>query len=106
MRIENKVLVTNAEALDILAKKMKKRELTYEQQFAHDYLKNTVKLSVANAKKLDEELQGLGLKDEQIKSLIDLMPEEEPTLKLILKKEKELKSGLLKKILEVLKKYR
>ena len=106
MQIENKVLVTNAEALNILAKKMKKRELTDEQQFAYDYLKNTTKLSAANAKKLDEELQGLGLKDEQIKSLVNLMPEEEQTLKLILKKETELKSGLLKSIFEVLKKYR
>ncbi|MCK4429269.1 MAG: hypothetical protein KAU95_02745 [Candidatus Aenigmarchaeota archaeon] len=106
MGIINKISITNAEAEDVLAKKMKKRELTYEQQLAYEFLKNTAKLSVTNAKKLGEELKELGLKDEQTMNIINLMPEDELTLKLILKKDKELKSGLLKSILGVLKKYK
>lgn len=106
MKTTNKILVTNIEALDILSKKMKKRELTYEQQLAYEYLKNTTKLSMSDAKKLSKELEELGLKEEEIVNIANIMPEDEQTLKLILKKEKELKSGQLKKILDILSKYK
>lgn len=106
MRITNKVLISNIEALDILAKKMKKRELTYEQQLAYEYLKNTTKLSVTDAKKLSQELIESGLKEEKVINIMNIMPKDEQTLKLILKKEKELKSEQLKKILAILSKYK
>lgn len=105
MIIKNKIPITNSEAKAILMKKMKKRELNYEQQLAYEYLKNTTKLSKTNADKLMQELKEIGLKEEQLINIINLMPEDEKTLKLIVKKEKDIKTEKLKDILKILKKY-
>jgi DNA-directed RNA polymerase subunit F len=105
MIITNIRPITDAEAKEILAKKMKNRELNYEQQLAYEYLKNTVKLSKSDSEKLRKELEEFGLKEEKIVNIVNIAPKDEETLKLILKKEKELKPGQIKKILEVVKKY-
>jgi DNA-directed RNA polymerase subunit F len=106
MIIKNKIPIPNAEVKAILMKKMKKRELDYEQQLAYEYLKNTTKLSKTNAEKLMQELQEIGLKEEQLINIINLALEDEQTLKLIMKKEKDIKSEKLKDILKILKKYK
>ncbi len=106
MRIENKVPIPNSEAKTLLMKKMKKRELNYEQQLAYEYLKNTTKLSKTDADKLMRELQGSGLKEEKLINIINLFPEDEETLKLIMKKEKDIKTEKLKDTLKIVKKYK
>ncbi|HIE41169.1 MAG TPA: hypothetical protein EYP80_00735 [Candidatus Aenigmarchaeota archaeon] len=105
MIIKNQKLITNPEVMNILAKKMKERELNYEQQLAYEFLKKTVKLSKTNAEKLRGELEELGLKEEYIVNIINIIPRDEQILKLILRKEKEIKPAQIKKILEIIGKY-
>ncbi len=106
MRINYKVPIPNSEAKTLLMKKIKKRELNYEQQLAYEYLKNTTKLSKTDADKLMRELQGSGLKEEKLINIINLLPEDEETLKLIMKKEKDIKTEKLKDTLKIVKKYK
>jgi len=85
MIIKNKVAISNAEAKDILTKKGKEKEFNYEQQLAQEYLKTTTKISKTNAVKLAQELNELDLNEEQVMNIVNIMPEDEITLKLILK---------------------
>ncbi len=105
MIIRHKVGITNAEALKILADKAKKRELTPEQQQAHDFLGDVTKLKEKDALKLREELAPLALKEEQLINIINILPTDEAVVKLILKEEKDLKKETLKKILDSVAKY-
>ncbi len=106
MIIKNKVAISNAEAKDILTKKGKEKEFNYEQQLAHEYLKATTKISKTNAAKLAQELQELDLKEEQIINIVNIMPEDEITLKLILKSKKEVKTEFLKDIIKKVAQYK
>jgi DNA-directed RNA polymerase subunit F len=105
MIIRHKVGITNAEALKILVEKAKKRELTPEQQQAHDFLKDITKLSVKDAEKLKEELAPIGLKEEQLINILNILPTDEAVVKLILREEKDLKKETSKKILDAVAKY-
>lgn len=105
MIIKSKAGITNAEALKILTDKMKKGELTPEQQQTYDFLKENAKVKEANARKMKEELVASGLKEEQAINIVNIAPTDEAVLKLILKDEKELKKDQLKKILEIVAKY-
>jgi len=101
MIIKSKAGITNAEAFKILSDKMKKGELTPEQQQTYEFLKDNTKIKEAEAKKMEEELIALGLKEAQAINIVNILPTDETTLKLILKEEKELKKDDLKKILDV-----
>ncbi len=105
MKISSKAGITDAEALRILSDKMKKRELTFEQQAAYDFLKNVTKIDEEDAKKLLEELAPLNLEDGQKINIINALPSDEATLKAILKDEKEIKKEDLTKILDIVRKY-
>lgn len=105
MKITSKTEITNAEAAKILADKMKKRELTFEQQSAYDFLKNTTKTTMTNAKKLVEELAEFSLSEEVVATIANVLPTDDVTLKLIVKGERELKKDETTKILDIVKKY-
>ncbi len=105
MIVKNKVAISNAEAKDILTKKGKDKEFNYEQQLAQEYLKTTTKLTKTNAIKLAQELQELDLNEEQVINILNIMPEDEITLKLILKSKKEVKTDFLKDIIKKIAQY-
>jgi len=105
MIIKNKVGISNAQALKILADKAKKRELMPEQQQAHDFLKETTKIKEKDAEKLKEELAPLGLKEGQVLNIINVLPTDEAMVKLILKDEKDIKKETLKKVLDAVAIY-
>ncbi len=105
MRIKGRSVITNSEAKNILMKKMKEKELNFEQQQAYEFLKNVTKLSKTNAEKLMKELEEFGLKEETIVNITNIVPKDEAVLKLILKNEKELKPAQVKKILDIVTKY-
>ena len=106
MIIKNSTIISNSEAKNILIKKMKERELTFEQQQqTYEYLRNVTKLSKTDAEKLIKELEGFGLKEESLMNIVNLLPKDEQVLKLILKKEKELKPAQIKNILDIVSKY-
>ena len=72
------------------------------------YLKSVSTLKEKKALELKEELEKLGLarlKDKHIVKLIDIMPTDMDSLKVILSQDVTLKQEDLQKILEVLKSY-
>lgn len=105
MKIEGSKVITNSEAKNILMKKMREKELNFEQQQAYEFLKNVTKLSKADAEKLVKELEEFGLKEESIANIVNVVPKDEQVLKLILKKEKELKPAQIKNIFDIVSKY-
>lgn len=105
MLIEKKIPINNSEAKDILTKKMKDKELNYDQQLAYEYLKNTTKLNKTDASKLADELKEQGLKEEQIINIVNLVASDEEVLKLILKKEGEVTPAKIKEIVKIVGKY-
>ena len=104
MRVKGSSVITNAEAKNILMKKMKERELNFEQQQTYEFLKNITKLSKTDAEKLMKELEEFGLKEEIMVNIANIVPKDEQVLKLILKNE-EAKPTQIKKILEIVSKY-
>ncbi|MBU1197808.1 RNA polymerase Rpb4 family protein [Candidatus Micrarchaeota archaeon] len=103
----NEKYITLSEAKDLLEKRKKDSELSYEQQNALDYLEKFAKLSKTESEKMKKELEGLGiLTDKQIVYLINIVPQKEDTVKAILSQEKlELNGEQVKTVLKVCKKY-
>jgi DNA-directed RNA polymerase subunit F len=95
------------EVLEILEKE-KKGELDYVQRLAYDYAQKFATLDAEKAKKLREELLGIErLREHQIVTIADLMPETKQDLEVIFQKERvKLEEEDFKKILEILGKYR
>jgi DNA-directed RNA polymerase subunit F len=106
-RVMNERPVSLAEVLEILEKE-KKAELDYVQRLAFDYSQKFAQLSVEKARKLKEELLGIEkLREHQVVTIIDLMPETKRDLETIFLKERvRLEEEDFKKILEILEKYR
>jgi len=81
-------LITNAEALTILMKRSKERELTYEQKNALDHLKKYTPISEEMAKEMFQKLSELGkLTERQIITIINLLPKDRDDLRVILEKD-------------------
>ncbi|MFH8080838.1 MAG: RNA polymerase Rpb4 family protein [Candidatus Aenigmatarchaeota archaeon] len=82
------VLITNAEALSLLEKRSKEKELTYEQKSALEHLKKYTFLSETEAKEMFQKLSELGkLTERQIITIINLMPKDRDDLRVILDKD-------------------
>lgn len=81
-------LITDAEAQEILKERKKEIELGYEQKNALDYLRKYSKLTDKKAKKLIEELSKITkLRERQVISIVNLLPEGNDDLRLILEKD-------------------
>jgi len=81
-------LVIDAEAQEMLKERKKEIELGYEQKNALDYLKKYSKLTEKKAKKLMEELSKITkLRERQVISIVNLLPEDNDDLRLILEKD-------------------
>ena len=78
-------LITDADAQEILKERKKEIELGYEQKNALDYLRKYCKLTEKKAKELMTELSKI--RERQIISIINLMPEDNDDLRLILEKD-------------------
>ncbi len=99
--------VAIAETLEILEGRKKGGELGYEQQLAYDHAKKYASLSSEKAKKLAEELADFGLGEKTIVKIVDILPITEAQLKNVLLIEKKpVEDETVKKILEILKKYK
>jgi DNA-directed RNA polymerase subunit F len=100
--------VTLAEALEVLEKQKKGEELGYSQRLTYDYAQKFSKLTAKKAKDLAAELLKLGnLREHQVVTLVDLMPETKEDIQLIFAKERtRLEDKEIEKVLELIKKYR
>jgi DNA-directed RNA polymerase subunit F len=80
-------LITNAEAQEILKGRKKEIELGYDQKNSLDYLKKYSELTGKKAEKMKEDLGKISkLRERQIISIINIMPEDRDDLRLILEK--------------------
>lgn len=87
------------------------RELLDEEKNKEliSFIKKFVKLTPAKAKELRKELESLniiGLREEEIVKIIDLLPEDAEDLRKITSSEISLKQDEIQKILEIVQKYR
>jgi len=97
-----------AKKVMISREKDKDKELTYEQKLALEHLKKFTKLKSAEAKKFLEELSGVLRMSEETKiQILNLLPKTPDELRMIFTRENfSLKDGEIKKILEIVKKYK
>jgi len=107
MKIKNVRPVGIPEAKNILSKRQKEKELTYEQKLASEHLKKFSKMNFTESKKLVEELSGvLRMSDETKIQILNILPKNPDELRMIFSREKfSLKEEEIKKILEIIKKY-
>ena len=88
MEVIDEKAVSWAEAKKILEKKSKEKELGYEQKNALEHLKKFSKLGIKKEQQLAEGLKGMDkLKDRQVVSLLDILPQTEDEIKLLFAKE-------------------
>lgn len=109
--MESEEAISMAEAKEILSKIVEERgELAgYEQKITLDFLKACVPLSGEDARKMKDELKNAipELKDHQIAMIINILPMNDEDVKIIFAKERlELSEDMIKKILEIVDKYR
>lgn len=107
-KVTNEKPVPLAKVLEILEKQKKLGELEYGQRLLYDYSQKFAKLDAERAEELVKELLKLGkLKRYQAVVLVDLMPETDDDVELIFAKERtRLEEEDIKKILELINKYR
>ncbi|MDO8427680.1 MAG: DNA-directed RNA polymerase subunit F [Candidatus Diapherotrites archaeon] len=103
--LERKFL-TLTEVKDLLNKRKKEKELTYEQDMALKYSKQFAKLTPAQTKKMIGELKEFPeITEEMAVKIADMVPSEMPILKLIIPKEVKISEESLNKIFEISQKY-
>lgn len=100
-------LITSTEAKDILKERKKEIELGYEQKNALDYLKKYDKLNPKKAKELASKLSEVKrLRERQIISIVNILPQDNDDLRLILEKDYNLLTDEEKSlILESVRKF-
>jgi DNA-directed RNA polymerase subunit F len=102
--------LSNSEVLDILEKIEKERELTYREEKYLEYLKKFTKLSKEEFEKAKKEIMELEiprLEEVHINKILDLMPINGTQIRAIVANSGTvLVDESIKKILEVLDKYR
>ncbi len=104
MDILNEKPISIVEAKEILEKRSKESELSFEQQNALQHVQKFARVDLKKAKKLAEDLSKIeGITELQKVKLIDLMPKKEEEVKLILQQDKKsIISGKEKEILQIL----
>jgi len=88
MNLVKEELVTNAEAKALLEKAVKPDDMKFEQKNAYENLKRFAKLDAGKAKSLAEELnKNKKLRERQIVSVVNMLPEDEDDLRAVLGKD-------------------
>jgi DNA-directed RNA polymerase subunit F len=88
MNVLNEEFITDAEAKDVLKQKEKQAELKFEQKNAMDILAKSSDFEAEKIKKLVGELRGIErLRDKQIISIANFLPEDREEMRVVLHKE-------------------
>lgn len=97
-----------AKVLEILEKQKKQGDLEYGQRLTYDYAQKFAELNVKKVEELIGELLKLEkIREHQAVMLVDLMPKTKEDVELIFAKERtRLEEEDIKKILELINKYR
>ena len=107
MNIISEKTVPDIEAKGILENREKEGELKYEQKNALELLKKSVKLDKEKTNSLIEELTKIEkLRDRQMVSIVNFLPEDRDDLRAVLQKEYTiLTDEEINLVLETVKKY-
>ena len=107
MEILGERAITNEEARELLEKRAKEGEMTYEQKRSLEILRKFKKLDVKKAKELFEELKKIEkLREKQVVQIVNLVPEDKDDLRAILQREYSLfDENEINQILEIVKKF-
>lgn len=101
-------LTSISEAEGILEQRQKEGELGYEQKLVYEYAKKFNKLSKGDAKKLQKELEDMGLSERLALKVVEIMPIDASQLKLILAMDKSrapTEDETVAKMMEIVKGY-
>lgn len=91
---------------EILKEKSKEGELSYEQNLTYEYVKKFARLSSAKSEKLMAELKKIeGMDEKTAIKIVDILPEDEERLKVLIPKDSSLDEAKLKEILELVAKH-
>lgn len=107
MDIQSEELIPDLEAKSILEAKEKEGELKYEQKNALETLRKSVKLTAEKTTALLEDLKRIEkLRDRQIISIVNFLPEDRDDLRAVLHKDyTTLTDDEINKILETIKNH-
>lgn len=107
MEVLNEAIITDAEAKEILDKRAKEKELKFEQKNAYDTLNKFIDTDSETAKELGADLFKIGkLRDRQIATIINFLPQDKDDLRAILHKDfATLTEDEANLILETVKKF-
>lgn len=96
------------DAKRILDERRKERDLVYDQKICLEYLEKSTTLTPAQLKHITEELGGISiLKPRYIALILSMMPDTEEEVETLFSKERtNLKKEEIKKIVEIMKKYK
>jgi len=107
MNILSEEVVPDVEAKTLLENREKEGELRYEQKNALELLRKSVKLDKEKNASLIEELKKVEkLREKQIVTIVNFLPEDRDDLRAVLQKEySALTNDEINLVLEILKKY-
>ncbi|HLC76851.1 MAG TPA: hypothetical protein VJH04_01465 [archaeon] len=96
------------EAKRLLDERKKDRDLVYDQKICFEYLEKTATLTPAQVKNITEELTGISiLKPRYVALVLSMMPDTEEEVETLFSKERtNLKKEEIKKIVEIVKKFK
>jgi len=108
MNVIDEEPISIAEAKNIMNKRKNEGDLSYEQNITYEYLKKMSTLSPSKVKNIRKDLQEIEiLKPKHIAKIIDILPDTDDEVKLLFEKEMtNLKKDEIKKIVEIVKKYK
>jgi|SRR3989344_5163457 len=96
------------DARRMLDDRKKERDLVYDQKICLEYLEKISSLSATQLKNVTEELSAISiLKPRYMALILSMMPDSEEEVELLFSKERtNLKKEEIKKIVEIVKKYK
>jgi|SRR3989344_2133903 len=96
------------DAKRMLDERKKERDLVYDQKICLEYLEKISSLTTAQLKNITEELSAISiLKPRYIALILTMMPDSEEEVEMLFSKERtNLKKEEIKKIVEIVKKFK
>ncbi len=85
-RVTEETSVTLAEVKDIISKRTKESEATYEQKQTMEYVKEFARVPTAKAKDAVEKIIALDVDRKQAIKIVDILPDDADDMKLIFAK--------------------
>ncbi len=108
MNVTNEEPISMSEAKAIMEKRKQEGDLSYEQNITYEHLKKMSTLPPTKLANIRKDLQEIDiLKPKHIAKIIDILPDTEDEVKVLFEKEStNLKKDEIKKIVEIVKKYK